>query len=164
MKDSALWMADQVTYQIFPDRFAIGKPHTSESKLKLAAYQKPDYTRRRWDEMPENPSHGKDFFGGDLQGIIDHLDYIQDLGITALYLTPIFIAPTNHKYDTTDFFTIDPQFGVEKTLKALTKELHRRKMRLILDAVFNHVSDVHPWFQTGKREFFTGAASNTCRS
>ena len=64
MKRDPLWMADQVTYQIFPDRFAIGKPHTSETKLKQPEYQKPDYSRRGWDEMPENPSRGKDFFGG----------------------------------------------------------------------------------------------------
>jgi glycosidase len=156
MKHDPLWMADQVTYQIFPDRFAIGKPHTSETKLRLPEYQKPDYSRRRWDVMPENPSRGKDFFGGDLQGIIDHLDYIQDLGLTTVYLTPIFIAPSNHKYDTIDFFTIDPQFGGEKGLKALIRELKRRKMRLILDAVFNHVSDSHPWFRNGPHEFFTG--------
>jgi alpha-glucosidase len=154
-------MADQVTYQIFPERFAIGKPHTSESKLKLPAYQDPDYSRHRWDELPENPSRGKDFFGGDLAGIRDKLDYIQDLGVTALYLTPIFISPTNHKYDTTDFLTIDPQFGGEKAFTSLIRELKRRQMRLILDAVFNHVSDSHPWFlaaQRGEkpyRDFFT---------
>lgn len=147
------WMADQITYQIFPDRFAIGKPHTSESKLALPEYQAGDYRRRRWDQLPENPSRGKDFFGGDLPGITDHLDYIQDLGVTCLYLTPVFIAPSNHKYDTTDFFTIDPQFGGEKALKALIRELKRRKMRLILDAVFNHISDCHPW--TKRREFVT---------
>ncbi|HUK82332.1 MAG TPA: glycoside hydrolase family 13 protein [Verrucomicrobiae bacterium] len=151
MKHDPLWMADQVTYQIFPERFAIGKPYTSETKLKLLEYGDRGYSLRRWDEMPENPSRGKDFFGGDLQGIIDHLDYIQDLGVTALYLTPIFVAPSNHKYDTTDFFTIDPQFGGEKALKALVRELKRRKMRLILDAVFNHVSDSHPWFLAAKR-------------
>ena len=151
MKKNALWMADQVTYQIFPDRFAIGKPHTSASKLALPAYRDPAYSLRSWDEMPENPSRGKDFFGGDLQGITDHLDYIQDLGATTLYLTPIFIAPSNHKYDTTDFFTVDPQFGGEKALKQLLRELKRRKMRLILDAVFNHVSDSHPWFLDARR-------------
>ena len=153
MKHDPLWMADQVTYQIFPERFAIGRPHTSATKLKQPAYNDRAYSLRRWDEMPENPSRGKDFFGGDLQGIIDHIDYIQGLGVTALYLTPIFVAPSNHKYDTTDFFTIDPQFGGEKALKALIRELKRRKMRLILDAVFNHVSDTHPWngkFTTGE--------------
>ena len=147
-------MADQITYQIFPDRFAIGKPHTSESKLALPEYQAGDYGRRRWDELPENPSRGKDFFGGDLAGIGDKLDYIQGLGVTCLYLTPVFIAPSNHKYDTTDFFTIDPQFGGEAALTNLIAELKRRKMRLILDAVFNHVSDNHPWAKNP--EFVTG--------
>jgi len=161
MKNDPLWLADQVTYQIFPDRFAIGKPHTSESKLALPMYHNPGCSRRSWDEMPENPSRGKDFFGGDLPGITDHLDYIQHLGVTALYLTPIFIAPSNHKYDTADFFTVDPQFGGEKALKQLIRELKRRKMRLILDAVLNHVSDSHPWFLAARRgekpykDFFT---------
>jgi glycosidase len=151
------WMADQITYQIFPDRFAIGKPHTSESKLALPEYQAGDYQRRRWDELPENPSRGKDFFGGDLAGICDKLDYIQDLGATCVYLTPIFISPSNHKYDTTDFFTIDPQFGDEPALKKLIAELKRRKMRLILDAVFNHVSDAHPWHgRYTTKEFWRG--------
>lgn len=154
MTDSALWMADQVTYQIFPDRFAIGKPHTSETKLKLPAYSHPDYSLRRWEELPENPSRGKDFFGGDLQGVIDKLDYLQELGVTAVYLTPIFVAPSNHKYDTTDFFTVDPQFGGQKALKALIRQLKRRKMRLILDAAFNHVSDSHSWAK--RRDFVTG--------
>ena len=154
MYSDPLWMADQITYQIFPDRFGIGKPHTSESKLALPEYQAGDYSRRRWDELPENPSRGKDFFGGDLAGICDNLDYIQDLGVSCLYLTPIFIGPSNHKYDTTDFFTIDPQFGGEAALKKLIAELKGRKMRLILDAVFNHVSDSHPW--TRKPEFMTG--------
>ena len=145
MNSDPLWLADQITYQIFPDRFAIGKPHTSTAKLALPEYQVADYLRRRWDELPENPSRGKDFFGGDLAGIGDKLDYIQDLGATLIYLTPICIAPSNHKYDTTDFFTIDPQFGGEPALKKLIAELKRRKMRIILDAVFNHVSDKHPW-------------------
>ena len=161
MQTDPLWMADQITYQIFPDRFAIGKPHTSETKLKLPVYRDATYSLRRWDELPENPSRGRDFFGGDLGGITDNLDYIQDLGVTTLYLTPVFVAPSNHKYDTTDFFTIDPQFGGEQALRGLIKQLKHRKMRLILDAVFNHVSDIHPWFLAAKRgkkpykDFFT---------
>src|SRR5580658_4175720 len=123
-------------YQIFPERFAIGKPNDSATKLALPAYQGPGFTRRGWDELPQG---GQDFFGGDLRGVIDHLDYIQDLGATALYLTPIFSAPSNHKYDTTDYDLIDPQFGDEKVLKELITELHRRGMKLILDAVLNHV-------------------------
>src|ERR1041385_268040 len=153
MHSDPLWMADQITYQVVPDRFAIGKPRTSESKLALPEYQAGDYSRRGWDELPENPSRGKDFFGGDLAGICDKLDYIHNLGVTCLYLTPIFVAPSNHKYDTTDFFTIDPQFGGEPALKRLISELKGRNMGLILDAVFNHVSDSHPWhgkFTTGE--------------
>ena len=159
--EATSWMADQVVYQIVPDRFAIGGPHTPDSKLKLSAYGDLAYSLRRWNEMPENPSRGKDFFGGDLRGILDRLDHIQHLGATAIYLTPIFISPSNHKYDTTDFFTIDPQFGDEATLRELILELHQRKMRLILDAVLNHVSDSHPWFLAAQRheepyrDFFT---------
>ncbi len=149
------WMRQQIVYQIFPERFAIGRPHTSATKLALAAYQNPKYTRHGWDEIPPQPPRGRDFFGGDLLGIHDRLDYIQDLGATALYLTPIFIAPSNHKYDTTDFFTIDPMFGDETMLRTLTAELHRRGMKLILDAVFNHVSDVHPWYRS-RPDWFTG--------
>ncbi len=149
------WVREQIIYQIFPERFAIGRPHTSATKLALPVYQQPKYTRHDWGEVPPQPPRGRDFFGGDLQGILDRLDYVQNLGATALYLTPIFLAPSNHKYDTTDFYTIDPMFGGEATLRTLTGELHRRGLKLILDAVFNHVSDCHPWRQTHP-EYFTG--------
>ncbi|MBR2679509.1 MAG: alpha-glucosidase C-terminal domain-containing protein, partial [Exiguobacterium sp.] len=72
------------------------------------------------------------------QGIIDHLDYLADLGITGLYLTPIFRAPSNHKYDTADYFEIDPHFGDKETLKTLVKRCHEKGIRVMLDAVFNH--------------------------
>jgi alpha-glucosidase len=164
MKTDPLWLADQITYQIFPDRFAVGPPHTPATKLQQPEYNLAGYVTRRWDELPVNPPRGRDFFGGDLRGIRDRLDHIQSLGATCLYLTPIFIAPSNHKYDTTDFFTIDPQFGGEPALNELLAELKRRGLRLILDAVFNHVSDSHPWFiaaragQPPYRDFFTWRA------
>lgn len=139
------WMADQIVYEIFPDRFAIGAPHTSESKLALPVYQQPRYERRRWKDLPVQPPRGRDFFGGDLRGVIDRLDHLTELGITCLYLTPIFCAPSNHKYDTTDFFQVDPMFGDEPTLRRLADALHAHGMRLVLDAVFNHISDQHPW-------------------
>ncbi len=89
--------------------------------------------------------------------------------MSTVYLAPIFAAPSNDKYDATDFLTVDPQFGDEQTLKELIEHLHRRKMRLILDAVFNHVSDIHPWFLAAKRgekpfrDFFTRAeAGHEC--
>lgn len=82
-----------------------------------------------------------DFFGGDLQGIIDHLDYLKDLGITGLYLCPIFEATTNHKYDTTDYFEIDRHFGDKEVFATLVEEAHKRGIKIMLDAVFNHIGD-----------------------
>ena len=156
------WIADQIVYAIFPDRFAIGKPYTSESKLQQSSYHRAtDYVTRHWNELPVNPSRGKDFFGGDLRGVIDHLDHLQELGVTTIFLTPIFSAPSNHKYDTTDFFTVDEQFGGKEALKDLIQHLHDAHMHLILDAAFNHVSDIHPWFLAARRgespfkDFFT---------
>ena len=88
-----------------------------------------------------------DFFGGDLQGIIDHLDYLQDLGITGLYLCPIFESPSNHKYDTIDYFEIDRHFGDKETFRQLVKEAHARGMKIMLDAVFNHIGYDSPQWQ-----------------
>ncbi len=82
--------------------------------------------------------HQQIFFGGDFQGIIDHLDYLVNLGINGIYLTPIFKAYSNHKYDTIDYFEIDPQFGDKETFRRLVKECHARGIKVMLDAVFNH--------------------------
>lgn len=146
-------------YQIFPERFAIGKPLDIDRKLAQPAYQRSGFTRHaRWEE---EPTGGSDFFGGDLQGVIDHLDYLQDLGAEAVYLTPIFTAYSNHKYDTVDYDRVDAMFGDEQVLGALIDGLHQRGMQLILDAVFNHVGTEHAWFQAAKRgekpyrDFFT---------
>ena len=146
-------------YQIFPERFAIGQPLDIQTKLAQPAYQRDGYTRHaRWDE---EPTGGSDFFGGDLRGIIDHLDYLQDLGADAVYLTPIFTAYSNHKYDTVDYQTVDPMFGDEHVLAELIDRLHQRGMRLIMDAVLNHVGTEHPWFRAARRneqpyrDFFT---------
>ena len=117
------WVADAIFYQIFPDRFRNG------NKLN-----DPDNTKN-WDDLP--PS-SKDFYGGDLEGIIENLDYIKDLGVNAIYLTPIFKSPSNHKYDTEDYYTIDPHFGNNKTFRELVHQIHKRGMRIILDGVFNH--------------------------
>lgn len=146
-------------YQIFPERFAIGKPNDIKTKLAQPAYQSDGYTRHaNWDE---EPTGGNDFFGGDLRGVIDHLDYIHDLGADAVYLTPIFTAYSNHKYDTVDYQAVDPMFGDERVLGELIDELHQRGMWLFLDAVLNHVGTQHAWFQAARRgekpyrDFFT---------
>ena len=127
------WVAETVWYQIFPERFANGNPEISPEGA-LA-----------WDSSITPKS--EDFFGGDLQGIIDHLDYLQDLGITGLYLCPIFESPSNHKYNTTDYFAIDRHFGDKETFRQLVEQAHQRGMKVMLDAVFNHIGDQSPQWQ-----------------
>jgi glycosidase len=117
------WVKDTVWYQIFPERFANG-----DSKLD------PEGTLPWGSEDPKPDS----FFGGDFQGIIDHIDHLVELGITGIYFTPIFKATTNHKYDTIDYLEIDPQFGDKETFKKLVETCHENGIRVMLDAVFNH--------------------------
>jgi neopullulanase len=131
--DGPDWVRETVWYQIFPERFANGNPDNDPENSQ--AWQS--------DAAP-----GKaDFYGGDLQGIIDHLDYLAELGISGLYLTPVFAAPSNHKYDTTDYFSIDPAFGDLTILQRLVAAAHQRGMRVMLDAVFNHIGDTSPLWQ-----------------
>ncbi len=125
------WAPDAVFYQVFPERFRNGDP-TNDPAGTLP-----------WGSAP--PS-AESFFGGDLQGVIDALPYLDSLGVNVLYLNPIFSAPSNHKYDTTDFKSVDPHFGSEELLRKLVDRAHRRGMKVVLDGVFNHVSDRHPWF------------------
>ena len=116
------WVKDAVFYQIFPERFANGDPSNDPPHVQP------------WGGKPEPHN----FFGGDLQGVIDHLDYLAKLGVNAIYFTPIFEAPANHKYDTKDYMKVDPHFGTNETLKRLVDQCHKRGIRVLLDAVFNH--------------------------
>jgi glycosidase len=149
------WLSGQIVYEIFPERFEVGHKYTKAEKLALSCYQRAnDYVKLDWNEAPAgapgsrpgSKAEGKDFFGGDLDGIVDRLDYLQDLGVTTLFLTPIFTAPSNHKYDTSNFLEVDEQFGGDGALVSLIGELHRRGMHLFMDIAFNHISDIHPWF------------------
>ncbi|KAF1305317.1 alpha-glycosidase [Enterococcus saccharolyticus] len=126
------WVKQTVWYQIFPERFANGDPSNDPEGTLAWGSQAPDY---------------QDFFGGDLQGVIDHLDYLEDLGINGLYFCPIFEAFSNHKYDTIDYLKIDPAFGDAETFKKLVDECHKRGMKVMLDAVFNHMGDTSPQWQ-----------------
>ncbi|MGP4038427.1 glycoside hydrolase family 13 protein [Gracilibacillus sp. D59] len=117
------WVKDTVWYQIFPERFANG-----DSSLN------PEGTLK-WGSEDPTPTN---FFGGDFQGVINHLGYLEELGINGIYFTPIFKAYSNHKYDTIDYFEIDPQFGDKETFQNLVKECHKRGIKVMLDAVFNH--------------------------
>ncbi|MDR0951621.1 MAG: glycoside hydrolase family 13 protein [Oscillospiraceae bacterium] len=119
------WMENAVFYQIFVDRFNIGNPDKDFSYVNL-----------KWGELPTPSS----FAGGDLAGITQKLPYIRSLGVTALYLTPIFRSTSNHKYDTIDYYEVDPQFGTKEDLIELADTAHSLGMKLVLDAVFNHCS------------------------
>ncbi|CAH0249114.1 glycoside hydrolase family 13 protein [Peribacillus sp. Bi134] len=126
------WVKDTIWYQIFPERFANGNPDNDPEGVKP------------WGS--EDPAVDN-FFGGDFEGIIEHLDYLENLGINGIYFTPIFHAHSNHKYDTIDYRSIDPQFGTKETLKTLIAECHKRNIRVMLDAVFNHSGYYFPPFQ-----------------
>ncbi|BAS26003.1 glycoside hydrolase family 13 protein [Limnochorda pilosa] len=119
------WTRGRVFYQVFPDRFANGDPSNDP----------PGTTP--WGGAVR-PDTGSQYFGGDLAGLIDRLDYLQDLGVGGLYLNPIFSAGSSHGYDTVDYLRIDPRLGDLDTFRTLLDEAHRREMRVILDAVFNH--------------------------
>ncbi|MBP2001566.1 glycosidase [Paenibacillus shirakamiensis] len=116
------WVKEAVFYQIFPERFANGNPSISSDQVEP------------WGGTPTRDN----YFGGDLQGVIDHLDHLTELGVNAIYFTPVFAAQTNHKYDTQDYMKIDPQFGDADTMKELVQKCHDRGIRVLLDAVFNH--------------------------
>ena len=116
------WAKDAIIYQIFPERFANGDSTNDPPTVEP------------WNGTPK----WNNYFGGDLRGIIDHLDHIKRLGVNTLYLNPIFESNTNHKYHTKDYFKIDPHFGNEALFKQFVAECHSRGIRIILDAVFNH--------------------------
>lgn len=140
------WTQGQVIYQIFPDRFAKGtlSPDTPPRVAQNVHGREPIFLE--WGDLPEVPPKGRDFYGGNLRGIIDKLDYLHDLGIDCVYLTPIFESPTNHRYDAMDYFKIDPMLGTEADLVELVEGVHARGMRIILDGVFNHCSHDSKYF------------------
>lgn len=125
------WVEDTIWYQIFPDRFCDGDESNNPWWVK------------KWGEQPIKNENS---YGGDLQGIIDKLDYLADLGINGIYLTPIFSAKSIHKYDTLDYYTIDPMFGDDEKFKELVQKAHAKGIRIMLDGVFNHCSDEHPFW------------------
>ncbi|MEW6732451.1 MAG: glycoside hydrolase family 13 protein [Acidobacteriota bacterium] len=150
------WRNHQVVYQVFVDRFAL----SGDAKKRAQLYA-PPRRLRPWDSQPTQGSflseesvwsHEVDFWGGDLRGLTDKLDYIKSLGINVVYLNPIFLAFTNHKYDTIDYFTIDPQYGSLADFQRLCDEAHRRGLRVVLDGVFNHTGKRAHWFQAALKD------------
>lgn len=142
------WVRSSVFYQIFPDRFADGDPsnNVQDGEYEYAGFHS---RARQWGEPPTTRSRAAmvEFYGGDLLGIINRLDYISDLGANALYLNPVFTAFSNHRYDVIDYFSVDPHLGGNASLVDLRHALTERGMRYLLDIVPNHCGILHPWFQ-----------------
>ena len=138
------WVRDAVFYQIFPDRFA------RSERVRKPGHLEP------WDSPPT--VHG--FKGGDLLGVVEHLDYLAELGITALYFNPIFQSASNHRYHTYDYLAVDPLLGGDPALRELLDATHARGMRVVLDGVFNHASrgfwPFHHVMETGKDSPYRG--------
>ena len=137
------WRCGAISYQVLVDRFA----PAADLQAKKALYPAPKVLRQ-WSELPKAGtylesakvwSHEIDFWGGDLQSLTGKLDYVQQLGVEVLYLNPIHLAYTNHKYDALDYQQVSPEYGSREDVKNLGVELHRRGMKLVLDGVFNHM-------------------------
>lgn len=149
------WLGRGAIYQIFPDRFARGGKTARRSD---AVYNDdwehgiPEYPDRVGDSFPNN-TH----FGGSLCGVCEHIGYLKKLGISCIYLNPVFDAYSNHKYDTGDFLTVDKTFGGEKALSQLIEKAHSTGIRVILDGVFNHVGDDSIYFNRYGKYPCTGA-------
>ena len=140
------WFGEGVTYQIFPDRFCrlsvpdpkgmVGDRWVHENWKDLPVW-KPD---------PDGEVRNRDFFGGSLEGIESKLDYLSGMGVTTLYLCPVFESASNHRYNTADYRKIDPMLGTEEDFRRLCDACHRRGMRVILDGVFNHIGSQSLYF------------------
>lgn len=122
------WVKHAVFYQIFPDRFARSK----QPRKRLL----PSTSWEDWDEMPTLQGYK----GGDLWGVMEQLDYLQDLGINAVYFTPIFQSASNHRYHTHDYYNVDPMLGGNGAFRELLEACHERNIKVVLDGVFNHAS------------------------
>lgn len=145
----------KVMYQIFPDRFA------KKGQCDLTGKLTPFTLHASLSETPrflpdeQGVIQNNDFYGGNLQGIIEKLDYLKQLCVSVLYLNPIFQAYSNHRYDTADYKRIDPMLGTEEDFRQLCLEAHKRDMKVILDGVFSHTGsdslyfDIHDRYGTG---------------
>ena len=142
------WVREAVFYQIFPERFCNGDPDNDVRSGEYTQNGHPTIAMERWDlpALHYEQGHCLDFFGGDLIGIRQKIPYLKELGVTALYLNPIFFAPSSHKYDCLDYFHVDPHFGGDQALADLSAALHDNGMKLILDISINHTGIAHKWF------------------
>ena len=141
--DTPRWMREGLLYQIMPDRFAARGKNAPEA----------GWLHEKWDEPPAihvdprtHDNRADDFFGGNFRGVMDRLDYLKELGVTAIYFNPIFRARSNHKYDTGDYETIDPSFGTREDFEALCGRARALGIRILLDGVFSHTGSDSRYF------------------
>ncbi len=179
------WAAGATVYQVFPDRFANGDAGNDPSPSNVPGTTGADRYRfgdvygnpilaKAWDQLPEGFCRaykkaatpcteeplGRDFFGGDLAGLTQHVGDLADLGITVIYLNPIFAAPSNHRYDTSDYLQIDPDLGTLDDFNALVSAAHAAGIKVVLDGVFNHTSSDSPLFDRSHRYAEVGACES----
>lgn len=142
------WVKDAVFYQIFPERFCNGDPDNDVRSGEYSVDGHDTIRVENWEDppMPYEKAHCIDFYGGDLAGVEQKIPYLKELGVTAVYLNPIFCAPSVHKYDCIDYFHVDPHFGGDAALARLSGALHENGMKLILDISINHTGADHRWF------------------
>ncbi len=149
------WVDGAVFYQIFPERFCNGD-HSLDVKTGEYTYMGHTPTKMEdWNSRPlyYEQGHGMDFFGGDLYGVKEKIPYLKDLGVTAVYLNPIFASYSTHKYDCNDYFHVDEHFGGDEALMELSEALHQAGMKLVLDISINHTGIENKW-TTEHREFY----------
>lgn len=153
-----MWLNKGVMYQVMVDRFChVGKQVVTEDKIL-----------RHWGEQPfyreeDGSVRNRDFFGGNLQGVISKLPYLASLNVKTLYLNPIFKAYSNHKYDTEDYEEIDPMFGTQQDFETLCIEADKLGMKIVLDGVFNHVGSSSKYFNR-EGKYGSGGAYNDEKS
>jgi alpha-glucosidase len=162
------WSYGRVYYQIFVDRFYNGDKNNDPVNNEYIYDGKP-IVKKEWNEMPDHLNGHREFYGGDLQGVLDKKDYLKDLGIEAIYFNPLFVSPSPHKYDTQDYYNIDPHFGIieedvdgkdkykvrttskknlnksNELFKNLVDAFHEENIKIIIDGVFNHCGSFNKW-------------------
>ena len=150
------WLKGGIIYQIFPDRFynsGSEKENVPEDRILRTDWG----NEPEWRPTPEGKVLNNDFFGGDLKGIGEKLPYLKDLGVTCIYLNPIFESHSNHRYDTADYGKIDPLLGTEEDFKKLCKDAKKQGIHIILDGVFSHTGDDSVYFNRKGRYNTLGA-------
>jgi len=184
------WMQNGVMYQIFPDRFRNGTPDNdpkptdprydypapaNATPQQIQAAANAQILLKKWNALPEgycrdyaSPAtpctespRGRDYFGGDLKGVDDKLDYLKSLGVTIIYFNPIFESGSNHGYDTRDFLSISHYFGSSGSFKKLVTDSNARGIKIVLDGVFNHLSSDSPFFDRYHHYTTMGACEAT---